>query len=264
MVLSVILPVNRDDGFLDQAINSILVQTMKNFELLVIANNCTDELWSYLMNKSQEDNRIIPIRLSLGGLTFALNYGVDIAKGKYIARMDADDISMPSRFKTQVNYLIENPSIDLVGSLAYYIDECGNSLKRECVLPENHNDIIKLLPIKSVIIHPSIMVRRSVFLDSGGYKYGFYGEDYELWLRLHSLGFTLHNIQEKLIKYRSHSKQLSDTKFNKIKSVDVTAVLYRYFLLSKNVKFLFGMIIQNKYIQKLIVATSVLRHKNKY
>lgn len=83
--ISVVLPVNRDDGFLNEAINSVLNQTFINFELLVIANNCSDELWSYLIMKSRKDSRIKPVRLELGGLSFALNYGINMSRGRFIA-----------------------------------------------------------------------------------------------------------------------------------------------------------------------------------
>lgn len=263
MMLSVLLPVNRDDGFLDESINSILSQTFTDFELLVIANNCSEGLWSYLMDKSKIDKRINIVRLKLGGLTFALNYGINIAKGKYIARMDADDICMPNRFEKQVDFLEGNPGVDLVGSLVQYIDERGQSLDRTCFLPENHVKILRTLPWKSTIVHPSVMAKHSVFLELGGYKYGFYGEDYEMWLRLSSSGFILHNIQLQLLKYRSHSNQLSNNKFNKIKAVDIKSLLYRNYLVNRSIGFLFGILVQCRIVQYFIEASSTLRNKIK-
>lgn len=259
-MISVILPVNKDDGFLEEAINSILKQTYKSFELLVIANNCEDKLWEYLLCFAEKDNRVKPYRLSLGGLTFALNFGINISNRKYIARMDADDVCVENRLEEQMFYLESHPEIALVGSLAGYIDSFGAEVNRKCLLPETHSGISKTLMWKSAFIHPSIMARKEFFDNLGGYKFGFYGEDYELWLRGLFAGYKYHNIQQKLIKYRIHSKQLSSYKINNDKTYDLRSMLYHKKLVNKRTGLFLGMLVQTRIIQRLIIASSKVRN----
>lgn len=251
-IISVILAVNKDQGFLEDSIRSILNQSFEDFELLIIANNCSDELWLWIKNLALSDNRIRIFRLSLGGLTFALNYGLNESKGKYIARMDADDISLTNRFQVQYDYLESNPNISVVGSLVKFIGVDGESLNINSQLPATHEDIVKYSKINSPLMHPSIMGKRSFFLELGGYKYGFYGEDYELWLRGILSGYKYYNIQQELLKYRLHDNQLSSSGFDRKQSIDVKGILSRYLDLEPNLKYRWGIFRQTRIYFRLI------------
>lgn len=256
--VSVLLPVNRDDGYLDAAVSSILNQTFRDFELLIIANNCTDELWSKIENIKESDIRVKSFRLDLGGLTFALNYGLNIAKGEYIARMDADDISLPQRLEKQVDFLDKNTSVVILGAQISYIDDDGElSLLKASILPKNPSE--KVAYYKCPIYHPTVMFRKSIILSIGGYKYGFYGEDFELWLRCIKNNLNIVNLSDILLNYRIHENQVSSTSVEK--NIYIYAMLYIFFKKYKDYNFLKGMFFQNKVVQFLILRTHKFRKK---
>ena len=106
------MAVNKDDGFLNEAIQSIISQSYSNFEFVIVANNCTDSLWSAINAWAEKDCRIKPFRIKIGGLAFALNYGIEQTHGDYILRMDADDIAMPDLLeKRLLSFRITQKSI---------------------------------------------------------------------------------------------------------------------------------------------------------
>ena len=147
-LISVILPVNRDDGFLDEAVNSIVNQTYKDFELLIIANGCSDVLWKKVESWKIRDTRIKIHRLPFAGLAFAPNYGISVALGDYISRMDSDDIALSNKLEKQINFLLAHPEIDVLGS--YSIDftenpEEGIKFRDVYKYPINHKDFALLL-----------------------------------------------------------------------------------------------------------------------
>ena len=208
-MLSVVLPVNRDDGFLDDALQSICSQTWGDFELLLIANGCTDALWEKVLTWQNHDPRIHAHRLVLGGLAFALNYGISIARGSYIARMDGDDISEPQRFEKQMAFLLSHPEVDVIGSHVFIFAKPEDHRAHWSGLvtyPENHADMeLSTCPFT----HSAVIIKKSTLIAHGGYCFGFYGEDYELWLRLYHAGAIFHNLPEMLLQYRLHDQQLS-------------------------------------------------------
>ena len=110
------MAVNKDDGFLNEAIQSIISQSYSNFEFVIVANNCTDSLWSAINAWAEKDCRIKPFRIKIGGLAFALNYGIEQAHGDYILRMDADDIAMPDLLEKKIAFLQDNPEVVILGS----------------------------------------------------------------------------------------------------------------------------------------------------
>ncbi|RSO33702.1 glycosyltransferase [Acinetobacter lactucae] len=258
--VSIILPVNRDDGFLKDSILSLLNQVFKDFEILVIANNTSDELWEYIEELQKLDSRIKIFRVKLGGLVFALNYAISIAKGKYIARMDADDISLEQRIITQVEYLDNNPNISILGTQIQYINELGDKLGQQASqLPSNFFKIRKIAYYKCPLYHPTVMYRKDDILKLGGYKYGFYGEDYELWLRAIHEGFEIANLNEVLLYYRVHANQVSNT--SRIKNLYIAQMLWIFLKKYKNYKYFFGILLQKNFFQYLIVKSSKVRKK---
>ena len=206
-MLSVLMCVYKEPiGWIDEAINSILEQTFQNFEFLIINDNPNDRrLSDYLNEKSASDSRIrIITNPENFGLTKSLNIGLAHVHGKYIARMDADDISMPTRFEKQVAFLEKHPDVGVCGSNIRFFGR----RKGEKKYPEHDDDVFIFK--ESPFAHPVVMIRARVLRDNGLlYNTDFhYAQDYELWSRMHERTH-FHNLQEGLLKYRITDKQIS-------------------------------------------------------
>jgi glycosyltransferase involved in cell wall biosynthesis len=207
--ISVILPVYNGGEFICDAIESILAQTFQNFELIIIDDGSTDNSAEKLSTFT--DPRIVLLSNEKNrGLVETLNRGIAAAKGEYIARMDADDISRPERFEAQISFLEKNSGIGVCGTWMYMIHN-------ETVYKHRYltNELISAaLLFTNPIVHPSVMMRRSVFLDrTKAYDTAFpHGEDYALWVSLlGKTGFAV--LDTPLIEYRAHAEQVS-RKFN--------------------------------------------------
>jgi len=204
-MISVIMSVYKpNQKYLDEAIASILNQTYKDFEFIIINDGC---LFSHV-----DDPRIRVISNEKNiGLTKSLNFALDIAQGEYIARMDADDVSYPKRLEEQVKFLDENPDHILVGTWAEIIDEDGKKI-REVKYP-CENEVIQRELIKyNPFFHSSIMFRKGIY-----YNENFrYAQDYELYFRL-TKGWDdgkkkLANIPLFLQQYRETSNSITSSK----------------------------------------------------
>jgi len=184
-----------------ESIESILNQTFKDFEFIIINDNPKrEELGKFLENYQKKDKRIILIKNTKNiGLTKSLNKGLKKAKGKYIARMDADDISLPKRFEKQFEFLENNKNIFLIGTGAINIDENGNESTKFNPLCSSEKIKQKLLK-KNCLYHPTIMFRNEPGVDYREKMY--YIEDYDLYLRLITKGKSVSNIFYKLLYYR--------------------------------------------------------------
>lgn len=207
-LVSVILPVYNSEKFIREAVQSILDQTYANFELLIFNDASTDGTWDLL--KSFEDPRIKLFNSDTNvGYLMHLNEGIRIAKGKYLARMDADDISLNERFKEQVDFLENNEDVGVCGTAI----EIFGDRNKTYVPSEKHDDILFDLLLFSPIVHPSVMIRRSI-LDENEilYDQDFYtAEDYHLWVRLSNIT-KFHNLSKVLLKYRWYGGNISNTK----------------------------------------------------
>lgn len=193
------MSVYNGEKYFHEAINSILNQTFTDFEFIIINDGSTDE--SAAIISSYNDTRIRLIQQENKGLAPALNVGLKATRGKYIARMDADDISLPERFEKQFNFLESHPECVAVGSNAKIIDMGGEYLYTSCNLIAWEN-ILHYLP-NTPFFHSSTMFRKDIAIECGGYfeeiKHHF--EDMILWNRMAQLG-ELRNIERPLIKYR--------------------------------------------------------------
>lgn len=205
-LVSIILPVFNGEEFLREAIDSILTQSFKDFELIVVDDASQDQSLKIL--ESYRDPRLIVIKNEVNsGIVIALNKGIKASQGKYIARMDADDISIPDRLKKQIDFLESHPEIGVVGSWGEFIDEKGNSISF-VAYPITDNDIKSCLLVKNCIFHPSVMMRREVIVERE-YKAGYkHAEDYWLWSELME-STKFHNIPDYLIKYRIRGNNVS-------------------------------------------------------
>jgi len=196
--VSVLMPVYNGEAFLREAIESILNQTFSNFEFLIINDGSTDQT-EHIIN-SYHDPRIVVIENPQNlGLTKSSNIGVQRARGEYVMRMDADDISLPVRIEKMVNYLDKNKEVGLIGSSYVEIDDNGKELM-VTELPTDNESIQKELLSRNAFC--SEMFRRSCMEDVGGYREEIkYGEDYDLSLRI-AEKCKVGNINEVLYKYR--------------------------------------------------------------
>ena len=195
--LSVLMAINRDDGLLSETINSILSQTYKDFEFLII-NDGTDNGVIETVSK-YKDIRIKLIDIPKLGLTKALNHGLKQASGSYIARQDGGDISDLNRLKNQIEFLDNNPEVELVGTWISEYSEFGNHLGN-IEFPSTDIELKKRLPFQNVFCHGSVMLNTKVVKILGGYREQFIkAQDYDLWLRI-SEKFIVANIDEVLYK----------------------------------------------------------------
>ncbi|OIO39235.1 MAG: hypothetical protein AUJ71_01170 [Candidatus Omnitrophica bacterium CG1_02_49_16] len=210
-LLSVVMPVYNAACFLEQSVKSILGQTFGDFEFIIIDDGSTDGSLEILQFFKEKDRRVLICSQSHQGIAPARNQGSRLARGRYVAVMDADDISMPDRFQRQVYFLENNPEIALVGGAITMIDEKGKYI-RQVVYPIRIDEIKRNLLIYNCISQPTVMMRKKVFEKLGGYRRCFDpAEDYDLWLRM-SEQYPLANLPETLLHYRCHLGQISQRK----------------------------------------------------
>jgi len=204
-LISVLLPVYNADLFLDQAIQSILNQTLKDYELIILDDGSTDN--SGIILKKYENVAKV-YYLQHQPLYKVLNNGLEIACGKYIARMDADDIAIPDRFYKQVSVLEANSNIGIVGGEAILIDKNGKAYGRLAL--QSKSLVIQWEKlVRNPFIHPTVMYRASLLRENRLCYQDFpYAEDYALWIRMLHLSDG-YNLPEPLLKYRIHGKNIS-------------------------------------------------------
>lgn len=205
--VSVVMSVYNGEKYLAKAIESILNQTYKNFEFIIIDDGSTDKSLEIIEKYQNLDARIILITRENKGLVASLNEGIQKAKGEYIARMDADDICLPNRIEEQLEYM-KNNQLDLCGSWVQTFDE-KNKLSI-WQFPENHNDIVFRSFFICSFAHPSVIIKSTVF-EKLRYE-NEVAEDYRLWCDILSNGYKAGNIPKVLLKYRLHDNQITQTK----------------------------------------------------
>ena len=223
MEVTVLMSVYNSDQYLDKAINSILTQTYKDFEFIIIDDGSTDQSIEICKRFAQVDSRIVLIENGKNlGLPKSLNNGILLAKGKYIARQDADDYSDPKRLEIQLKFAKENSWADVIGSDCYVIDLADNVVYQDTSFSAcgDHKD--SLLKHHAIFPHGSAFIKREKLLEVGLYDVRFYYvQDGELWLRMISKNAKMHVINELLYYYRvgpngSVKRNNAKLMFNKI------------------------------------------------
>jgi len=216
-LISVILPVYNAEEFLKESLNSILEQSYIHLEIIIINDGSTDASQNII--DAISDARILCIKHSKNkGLIASLNEAITIAKGQYLVRMDADDIAFKNRIQLQVQFLIDNPNIAVVGSHATFFEEdiLKPTANWELELKTNTpQEIKKALVWENCIIHPSICMRaeiaKSLLYDPTQKNY----EDYDLWLRVIANKYNIAKLNEPLLYYRVQSKSITQTAIRK-------------------------------------------------
>lgn len=209
--VSVLMPVYNAERYVGEAVESILGQTFSDFEFIIIDDGSTDGSLGILRKYADRDGRIRLVSRPNTGYVVALNEAISLARGEYLARMDADDASLPERFQAQVDYLKKHPECVAVGTRVVVVDSDGDPLG-EWNRDETH-EVIDAAHMEGsrggVICHPSVMMRRSAVRAVGGYHAEHEtAEDLDLWLRLAEIG-RLANLPEALLRYRMHPKSVS-------------------------------------------------------
>jgi len=204
--ISVVMPVYNSEKFLTEAIESILNQTYKNFELLIVYDNSSDNSLSIIKKFQENDTRISLISGDKEGISGALNKGIELAKGKYIARMDSDDISISTRFEKQISHM-QKLGLDICGGHSLLIDGNGK-INGIGIMPRSHELCGLSMMFMVPFPHPSVMILKS-FLMNNSLKYIGKYEDFDLWTRMFTLGAKFGNIDDIVIHYRQLEISLS-------------------------------------------------------
>ncbi|MBI5787570.1 MAG: glycosyltransferase [Candidatus Schekmanbacteria bacterium] len=200
--VSVLMSVYNGERFLRDSIESILKQTFQNFEFLIVNDGSTDRSREIILSYLNQRIKLIDNGQNIG-LTRALNKGLSLAKGEYIARMDADDLSLPARLEKQAAFLDAHPETGVLGINNWIIDERGDEVRKDNRLI-GHEEIMAGLLSENRFVHSSLMFRKK-FLDMQGYyaEHYPYAQDYELILRLSEV-CKLANLPEYLHKWREN------------------------------------------------------------
>lgn len=212
--ISVIMPVYNAGKFLEETIESILNQTFTDFELIVLNDKSTDNSAEIIKHLQAKDSRIIFIDKEQNvGPARLRNEGIALARGKYIALMDADDISLPNRFKKQWHLLESNEKVGICGTWFTLFKENGKRILN--AKPELNKELRVLLLIDNIIGNPTVMMRKSI-LEGVAYNEDYVPvEDYELWTQLIDKT-QFYNIQESLLDYRWHQTNITQTKIENV------------------------------------------------
>jgi len=209
-LVTVILPCYNAALYVEEAVRSIMYQTYSNLEILLLDDCSTDGTSAILLSLAKEDKRIRIIRNEQNlRLVKTLNKGIDEAKGEFIARMDADDISLPERIEKQVEFMLLHPEVDLCGTNYSIIDGKGNKIQDSVTIPLTSKEIAVALLFTCPIGHPTVLFKKETIQSIGKYDEQMINiEDYELWLRVSSKGLIV-NLPESLLKYRWHGENIS-------------------------------------------------------
>jgi glycosyltransferase involved in cell wall biosynthesis len=206
-MVSVIMPVFNSEDFIAGAVRSILSQTYPDFELIVIDDGSMDATATIL--GSFHDSRLQILTNDVNrGIVESLNRGLRSSTGEYVARMDADDESLPERLERQVAYLEKYRDVAMVGTAVSLIDEQGATIGRE-EFPLADATIRKTIFVHNPFCHGSVLIRREVLQRSGGYDGRFvHNEDYDLWLRI-GAQHRLANLPDTLLRRRIHGGNIT-------------------------------------------------------
>lgn len=228
-LISVIMSTyNEEPDWIRDSIDSILNQTYKNLELIVVLDNPNNTMIKEILFKYQERDeriRLIQNKKNLG-LVQSLNIALKYCKGKYIARMDADDISREDRISVEKEYLEKN-KLDFVYTGMITIDEKGKQISEWDKEELTYERIKKLMKIRNISIHPTWFLKREIYINLGGYREVPYCEDYDFVLRALNFGYKIGKINENLLMYRVRYNSISRSNN------------FEQFLISQNILFLY-------------------------
>lgn len=223
-LVSVIIPCYNAEKYVEQAVRSIMNQTYKNLEILITDDCSTDSSFEILQKLAEEDARIKLFKNEQNQkIVRTLNALVERANGKYIARMDADDISLPKRIEKQVSFMEKHIDYAICGTKIYYIDE-NNRYLRIPPMPISNEDIQIYKKYACPFYHPSVFAKKEILMKYPYDENFLCAEDYELWLRMLS-NFKGYNLKNKLVKYRIVKTSISNDSKSHIRQIELTEKL---------------------------------------
>lgn len=199
--VSVVMPVRDGERFLVEAIRSILEQTVRDLELVVVDDGSVDATPELLAAAARTDSRVRVLRREREGITHALNAGFSAARAPLVARMDADDVALPDRLQRQLAFLAGAPEIAVVGGGLILVDEAGREVDR------GPGPARLSMLVRNDLAHPTVVVRADAFREAGGYRLDG-SEDYDLWLRIEEQ-HGLAALPDPVLRYRLHPGQFS-------------------------------------------------------
>jgi len=213
-LISVIMSVYNSEKYLVRAIESILYQTFPDFEFIVIDDGSTDRSLEIMQAYAKQDDRLrIIVNENNQGLARSLNIGIANAKGEFIARMDADDISFPDRLQKQLSFLLAHPEIMILGGSQVFIDHDGK--ETYALSFSNQQSVLRwnmLLGNGLIVSHPTVMIRREFLITIGGYSDLKAAQDFEIWTRLfNEKVLPIRNLDDVILYYRKHSQTITSS-----------------------------------------------------
>lgn len=271
--ISILLPVYNAEKFLAETLDSLIRQTNKNFEIIAINDGSTDNSLKILQAYAARDSRIIVIDQVNQGLVKTLNSAADIAKGEFLARIDADDVALDRRLEFQLTAIKENSKRVLVAGGFDVMNEDGEILYHDAI-PTNPQDILTAMYSRNPIAHGSILMRRSAFEMVGGYSEDCGPtEDYELWTRLSTMG-EIFALSQTIFRWRVNPTGITSTKsdimekymkinFEKFREIHPFELIHRRELKSRLARYieddpLHGIATKERVLQDLTNASFVL------
>ena len=207
-IVSVVMPAYNCGGYLSEAIESILQQTFTDFEFIILNDGSTDDTSTILHRYT--DKRIHIVERENRGFAASLNEAILLSRGKYIARMDADDVSLINRLQLQYEYMEKHPEVDILGGQAFIIDQSGK-IKGEIRKPVSFNFISKYISYACPLIHSTYFIRKYVYENEGIYRDISPGEDYDFLLRSFEKGYVMANLPDKILQYRRNITGMSQS-----------------------------------------------------
>jgi glycosyltransferase involved in cell wall biosynthesis len=212
--VSVLMPLYAPEpAYLRSAIESLLQQTLEDFELLIVEDPSSPAA-EHLIGHYADPRIRYFLNAHRGSLVESLNHGLELARADLVARLDGDDVCVPTRLQRQLEFLQHHAEVSVLGSQITIIDRNGRKCGRRRY-PLTHEAILHALPRFNPLAHPSVMYRKAPILDAGGYAYPV-NEDYELWSRLARRGVRFANHPESLLEYRVHPSALKASQLRQI------------------------------------------------
>lgn len=207
--VSLLMAVYNGEAFLDEALQSVRDQSFREFEVIIVNDGSTDRTGAIIEQWRTKDSRLRVLNQAHEGLVSALNHGLELARGEYVARMDADDVCVPERLAAQLAFMDAHPEVGISGT---WIETFGTGPRIVRKYPVEHDAIRSALLFESVLAHPSVMMRRSMLIETG-LRYDStrtHAEDYDLWVRA-AEHTNLANVPSVLLRYRLHPSQVVET-----------------------------------------------------
>jgi GT2 family glycosyltransferase len=215
MKVSVVIPVHNGGKYLAQAIDSVLAQTHRDLELLIVDDGSTDGTAAILRHYAARDHRVRCLFQENRGVAAAGNRGLEEARSEWVARLDADDIFLPEKLERQIAFLSRHPDAKIIGTLAGFINHAGKPLGIVGTEgPFTRAEYVRLVRENRPVyfVNSSTLMQRETVLAAGGYREAFApAEDVDLWIRMAEKGHLMLKVPELLLRYRLHGESLTMT-----------------------------------------------------